>query len=57
MKNLSFGVIAVPIEERIGTEREPRDLKKEGLFIPKYPEISKKSIAKLYQRLVAEKNL
>lgn len=44
------------LEQRIGPDREVRDSKKEGLFVPSYPEVSMKNINKMYQRLVAEKN-
>lgn len=46
----------MPIQKRIGPDREPRDLKQEGLFVPVYPKIAAKNMRKFQQRLVAENN-
>lgn len=49
-------LITVPIKQRINEEREPRNLKEEGLFVPTYPTVRSSNMNKLHQRLIAEKN-
>ncbi len=49
--------LTVPLEKRLEADREPRDPKQEGLFVPKFPPVGCRNMKKTQRRLVMEKSM